>query len=573
MASIQRRLIHGRPYYYLVESRRVNGKPRPVIVKYLGRAEALLERLAEADRKALPSEAEVTDFGAVAALWDLAGRIDLAATIDRHVPKRDQGATVGTYLTLAAINRCVATTSKTAFAGWYRKTALARLVPIAMPLLSGQRFWDAMSAVSSEAIRAIEAELSARVVRDFNVDLRALCFDCTNFDTYVDSASAATLPQRGHAKSKRTDLRVVGLALLVTADGELPLFSQVYPGNQPDSVTFASVTAELVARYRLLAKETEHVTLVFDKGNNSEENIEELMPDPEHGRRAYHVIGSLVPSQHQDLLAVPLREFSPVQDPRLARVQAYRTKKTVFDREWTVVVTRSETLLKGQLRGIAQVLAKRRRALAALQVKLARSQRVGAKGKGYTRESLEAHATELKRSQYVKDILDAHVTAKRGKLRLSYRTDPHALDRLRRTVLGKRIIFTDNHDWSTAEIVLGYRSQYHVEAAFRQMKDPAYVSFRPVRHWTDQKIEVHAFYCVLALLLASLLRREVGRKGIRLTIDALLDQLHGIQEVVNLYAPSGVRGGRPQARRVLTRRTRLQEQLYRLLDLDRYRAS
>lgn len=567
MASIQRRLIHGRPYYYLVESRRVNGKPRPVVVKYLGRADDLRARLEQAERKTTPVRAEVIEFGAVTALWDLTRRLDLVGTIDRHVPKRDQGMTVGRYLALAAINRCVASTSKAAFADWYRKTALARLLPLHVQQLSSQRFWDAMSAVSSGAIRAIEAELSARIVRTFGVDLRSLCFDCTNFDTYVDSSNGASLPQRGHAKSKRTDLRVVGLALLVSVDGEIPLFSQVYPGNQPDSVTFRSITDELVARYRLLAKGMEHVTVVFDKGNNSEENLEAVAQSP------YHVIGSLVPTQHADLLAIPLRRFSPLADPRLEGVQAYRTKKTVFGREWTVVVTRSQTLLEGQLRGIAQHLRKRRRSLVALQGKLARSQQPGAKGKGYTRTSLERHAARLCRGQYLKEILHIEVTQSGSHLSISFRTNPQALDRLTRTVLGKRILFTDNHAWSTEDIVLGYRSQYHVEAAFRQMKDPAFVSFRPVRHWTDQKIEVHAFYCVLALLLASLLRREVARQGIRLTVDALLDQLQGIQEVINLYAPEGQRGGRPRASRVLTRLTRLQDQLYRFLELDRFRAS
>jgi transposase len=567
MASIQRRLIHGHPYYYLVESRRVNGKPRPVVVKYLGRADDLLARLEQAERKTAPVRAEVIEFGAVTALWDLTRRLDLVGTIDRHVPKRDQGMTVGQYLALAAINRCVATTSKAGFADWYRKTALARLLPLHLQQLSSQRFWDAMSAVSSGAIRAIEAELSARIVSDFAVDLRSLCFDCTNFDTYVDSSNGASLPQRGHAKSKRTDLRVVGLALLVSVDGEIPLFSQVYPGNQPDSVTFRSLTDELVARYRLLAKEMEHVTVVFDKGNNSEENLEAVAQSP------YHVIGSLVPTQHADLLAIPLRRFSPLADPRLDGVQAYRTKKTVFGREWTVVVTRSQALLAGQLRGIAQHLRKRRRTLVALQGKLARSQQPGAKGKGYSRASLARHAARLCRGQYLKEILDIEVKQSGSHLSLSFRTNPQALARLTRTVLGKRILFTDNHAWSTEEIVLGYRSQYHVEAAFRQMKDPAFVSFRPVRHWTDQKIEVHAFYCVLALLLASLLRREVARKGIRLTVDALLDQLQGIQEVINLYAPEGQRGGRPRAGRVLTRLTRLQEQLYRFLELHRFLAS
>ena len=564
MTTIQGRKRGKQTYYYVVESRRVSGKPRPIVLKYLGSAETLLARLQEAERAGTPTKADVVDFGAVAALWDLASRLDLVATIDRHVPKRRQGATVGQYLTLAAINRCVATTSKLQFAAWYRKTILSRLCPVPAKLLAGQRFWDAMDHISPEAIRAIEAELSQRIVQDFDLDLRTLCFDCTNFDTYIDSTNPMDLAQRGHAKSKRADLRVVGLALMVSVDGMIPLFSQVYPGNQADSVTFRSITDQLVARHRLLAEETEHVTLVFDKGNNSKENVESIAQSP------YHVIGSLVPTQHQDLLELPLKEFSSLEDPQLEGTVAYRTSKEVFGRKWTIVVTRSQRLLDGQLRGIAQSVSKRRKKFFALRSKLRRSQEPGAKGKGYTQESLEKHVERLSEGQYVKDLLQIEIWKQNGKLDITFCKKPRVLERLIRKVLGKRILFTDNEDWTTEEIVLGYRSQHHVEAAFRQMKDRYFVSFEPMRHWTDQKIEVHAFYCVLALMLASLLRREAARKGISLTVDALLDQLQGIQEVLNLYPAEGAHGGRPSARRVLTQRTRLQDQLFRTLDLGRF---
>ncbi len=567
MASIQGRR-HGRhTYYYLVESRRIHGKPRPIVLQYLGRAEALLARLSEAKRRREPARADVVEFGAIAALWDLSTRLDVAGTIDRHVSKRDQGATVGQYLSLAAINRCVATTSKASFADWYRKTLLPRLCPVVPHLLSSQRFWHAMDGVSFASIRAIEEELSARIVRDFQVDLRTLCFDCTNFDTFIDSTTASDLARRGHAKSKRTDLKVVGLALLVALDGEIPLFSEAYPGNQPDSVTFESITEALVSRYSLLAKEAEDVTMVFDKGNNSRENLQENVLKP------FHVIGSFVPSHHADLLGLPLNQFAAIEDPRLKGVVAHRTKKVVFGREWTVVVTRSDSLLEGQIRGIAQHLAKRRRKLRALQIKLRRSQEPGAKGKGYTRAGLKRHAAQLAQGQYLKEILKIEVTKTGGKLGLSFHTDPKAMDRLVRIVLGKRILFTDNHEWATQDIVLGYRSQYHVEAAFKQMKDRTFVSARPFRHWTDQKIRVHIFCCVLALTLSNLLRREVARKGIALTTDALLDELQAIQEVVNLYPSNSPEGGRPRAEHALTRRTRLQEQLFHLLDLARFQAS
>ncbi|MEW6747945.1 MAG: IS1634 family transposase [Planctomycetota bacterium] len=564
MASIQARRRGRRTYYYLVESRRVAGKPRPVVLKYLGTADSLKARLEEAEAAGKPLRADVVRFGAVAALWDLAQRLDLPGTIDGEVGVRSSRPSVGTYLTLAAVNRCLATTSKARFGAWYRRTVLPRLCGVPAKLLNSQRFWDAMEVVSADTIHAVENKLSARLVREFDLDLRTLCFDCTNFDTFFDSSNPAALAQRGHAKSKRTDLRVVGLALMVTLDGEIPLFSEVYAGNQPDSVTFESVTEDLVARYRLIAKEAEHVTLVFDKGNNSKENLRTVVDSP------YHVVGSLVPSQHPDLLAVPLKDYTAMNDPRLQGVVAFRTKKVVWGREWTLVLTRSETLLAGQLRGIAQHLAKRRAKLRTLQAKLRRSQEPGNKGKGYTRESLEKHARELSSGQYLKEILEVRVSTRGKRLSLSFHTNAQALEQLVRNVLGKRILFTDNDAWSTEEIVLGYRSQHHVEAAFRQMKDRRFTSFTPIRHWTDQKIRVHAFCCVLALTLAHVLRREVGRMGIVLSTDALLDELESIEEVVNLYPARGSEGGRPQARRVLTRRTRLQEQLFRLLGLARF---
>src|SRR5205814_9866517 len=138
-----------------------------------------------------------------------------------------------------------------------------------------------------------------------------LGFDCTNYAPRLATRPTAALALRGRPSSKRIDLRGRGLAVLVTTDFHIPLFSRVYPGNQPDSVTFGSVTEELIERYRLLAKSLEHVTLVFDKGNNSEENLEALVPS------RYHVVGSLVPSQHQDLLEVPLDRFQSFEDIRL----------------------------------------------------------------------------------------------------------------------------------------------------------------------------------------------------------------------------------------------------------------
>ena len=75
MASLQRKVIHGHPYYYLVESRRVNGRPRPVVLAYLGSADTLLQRLQQQHTE--PTRARLSLFGGVAALYDLAQQLRL----------------------------------------------------------------------------------------------------------------------------------------------------------------------------------------------------------------------------------------------------------------------------------------------------------------------------------------------------------------------------------------------------------------------------------------------------------------------------------------------------------------
>jgi transposase len=356
------------------------------------------------------------------------------------------------------------------------------------------------------------------------------------------------------------------LALLVSTDFNIPLFSRVYPGNQPDSVTFGSVTEELIERYRLLAKNLEHVTLVFDKGNNSKENLEALVPS------RYHVVGSLVPTQHRDLLEVPLDSFQSFEDPRLKGMTAFRTSQKILGRQWTIVVTHSPELLDGQLRGIAQVLRKRRRALSELQWKLKRSQEPGAKGKGYTLKSLKAHARNLSSGQYIQKILRVEIQQRRGKLQLNYHTDAHALERLTATTLGRRILFTDNHEWTSEEIILAYRSQHHVEAAFRTMKNPYFVGWEPMYHWTDQKIRVHALYCVIALTLAGLLHREACRAGLTLSLEAVCRELSSICEVINLYAPSSGKAGRLRATTTYTEPTPSSSRLAEIFQLNDLKA-
>jgi transposase len=566
MPSLTAKVIHGRTYYYARQCQRVDGKPKIVNTIYLGSLDHILQALTEAKTPLQPQTARLASFGDVAALYDQARQIGLAEIIDAQVPKRDQGLSIGQYLTLAAINRAAHPTSKAQLADWYHHTVLPRLLPASTDQLSSQAFWNHMEQVTQKDIEAMERVLSQRLIAQLNLSLRTLIYDGTNFFTFINTRTPARLPARGHNKQHRGDLRQVSLGLLVSTDFHVPLFHLVYTGNLTDATAFQSVSEELAKRYGELAGGCEHITLIFDKGNNSKEAFDTLESTP------FHFVGSLVPSQHPDLLRVPLEEFTPLSGQRLASCLAYRTRKVVFGQERTIVITYNENLLEGQMQGIQASLTKARRKLEELQDSLRRRREGRLKqGRAPTVQSVEKHVEQILSGQFLKSLLECKI-AKGAVPSLSYRTNTAALARLTRTHLGKTILFTDNTDWTNEEIVLGYRAQSHIESAFRDMKNPHFLGWSPMFHWTDSKIRVHAFYCVLALTLTSLLQRSLHQTGIDLSLQRMMELLGAIKEVLLIY-PRQQGEKHPRTATCLSQQDAEQSQVLQALNLGRYQAS
>lgn len=563
--SLTKKVIHGRPYYYLRFSKRVNGKPKVVRTVYLGRVEEILAAVEKHKKGQPPKRIVLAQFGAVAAVWSLIEQTGLIELIDAHVPKRPQGPSVGEYLAVAVANRVVCPKSKRKIGAWFAKTILPRLTSIRPKQLTSQRFWDHMDRISLEAIEAIETELAKRLVEQFHIDLNCLAFDATNFFTFINTRNTkANVAQRGHNKNGRCDLRQVSLALLVSTDFHVPLFHETYPGNRPDAVEFRSALAQLQKRLEAFCGPRSadlDLTLVFDKGNNSADGFEML------DETDFHFVGSLCPTQHPDLLAIPLEQFHALETPRLEQVSAYRTTKEVFGAERTIVVTFNDNLYTAQLTTLSEQIAKRRRQLAALQRRLGRHRSGKSKGKKPTLAGTQNQVKAILKARHMKDVLDVHVFEGNGHVNLTYRVKQRGIDRLCSTLFGKTIIFSDKPEWSDEQIVLAYRGQYRVENAFRTMKDPHFVSFSPCFHWTDQKIRVHAFYCVLALTMVSLLQRQLHEQGIDISVCEALESLSDIKEVALFHNRSQKH---PLTIVQLTERDELQDQLFDALNLKRF---
>jgi transposase len=557
MPSIVGKRQGNQTYYYLVESARVDGKPRIVSQQYLGSATEIAAKLSGA-AAGEPVRTQHKKFGDLAAVWGMLARLNVAGVIDAVVPRRsDAGASVGAYIALATANRIVAPRSKLGFADWWAGTAGPRFTRLFGPALDHRRFWDAMDRLDEASLKTIEAQLGRRMAAEFGLDLSGLVLDMTNFATYIDTANErAPIAQRGKAKQKRTDLRLVGLALVVARDGGIPLLSHAYAGDRPDVTQFAAVIEALIGRYRDVVGSVESLTMVYDAGQNSEHN-HAAVEDAGIG-----FVGSLPPSDHPDLLAVPAARYAPVDAERFPGLSCVDTQVTALGVTRRAVLTHSANLHAKQSRGFDQTLAKATRRLAVLQATLAR----GRTRRG--RDAVQAEIDTICKPRWVNQVLTVTLTGDTpAELRLTWRSNARARAKLEATLFGKRILFT-NRDWPVADIVAAYRSQNHVEAGFRQMKDPRVVSFGPMHHWTDSKIRVHVFYCVLALTITHLMRREAEQAGLHLSVRELLAALAGIEETVLLYHDGGK--GRPRARRILTETDPTQQRLADLFGIDRY---
>ena len=359
----------------------------------------------------------------------------------------------------------------------------------------------------------------------------------------------------GHAKQKRNDLRLVGLGLVVTRDGGIPLVHHAYAGNRPDVTQFADVITVLANRFSSIADAAE-LTVVYDAGQDSAAN--QLVIEA----TGMHFVGSIRPSDHADLLKIARSRYRVVDEAAFPGVTAFESRTLALGAVRRVVVTHSEELHTAQARGFEQTLGKARRRLLELQ-------RVCAGGHGRrTREAIEQEIIVATRPRWVSRCLSAVVFDEQdGGLSMKIVEDAAARRRLETEIFGKRILFSDHEEWSIAAIVAAYRSQWHVEADFRQMKDPDVVSFSPMFHWTDQKIRVHAFYCTLALTVARLMVREAKAAGIDMSARELLRSLGGIEETVLIYPTAN---GRPRARRQLTEMDAIQVKLFELFRLAAY---
>src|SRR6266581_5125365 len=460
----------------------------------------------------------VGDVGAL--IW-VAEQLDLIKLIDKAcgIGRPTEGPTVGEMVLAVAVQRACAPAAKCHLAA-FLNSCVPRVSCLPAFALTGQTFHRLAADVTAEQLEKAQIGIARAAVERFGLSTDVLAFDTTNFDTHIATTTAGDLARRGHAKSKRSDLRVVGLAVLVSETGHVPLLHRTYPGNGSDQAVLSSCLAGLGKLHDALDNAERRSrpacrTLVRDGGSWSEQLELDL------GSEGYHTIISLPLSHTASQLALEhaaSRGAMKRLGGKLGDVRAARLRIPVGDLDRTLVVVESEELLRGQKRGIAVAL---RKAKAELQ-KLER----GAASGRIKRDALEARVQKALKYEHLSDFVITEVRELAGKLSLHWHVDQAARRLLERTRLGRRVLCTDRHIWSTGRIVHAFRGQWKVEELFRRAKKGGVVPWGPSHQWADNSLRLHTFATVLGLALVSLARVALGPQR---SAGSMLQTLAGIE--------------------------------------------
>lgn len=445
--------------------------------------------------------------GDTGALGWVAEQLDVVRLIDEAcgVAGLAKGPSVGELALGVALQRACAPGAKRDLAA-FLDSSVARISCLPAESFTGQAFHRGATGVTAEQLERAQLAIARAAVTRFELSAEVLAFDSTNFDTHIATTTPGELARRGHAKSKRSDLRVVGLGVLVSESGHVPLLHRTYPGNSSDQAVLTSCLKGLAQLHdELDAAEGGATkagrTVVRDGGFWSEQLELEL----ESAR--YHSLISL-PLSHtaaeQALVFAAQRGHMQPLRGKLEEGRAARLEARVGELERTLLVVENQELLQGQKRGIAVALRKAKRELCKLE------RRVQA-GK-LERTALEARVKKALGREHLAEFVVTTIGGTPARPTFSWKVDAARRRDLERTRLGRRVLCTTRKLWSTERIVHAFRGQWNVEELFRRSKKGGLVPWGPSYQWADASLQLHTFATVLGLTLVALAKLALGTK-------------------------------------------------------------
>jgi transposase len=346
------------------------------------------------------------------------------------------------------------------------------------------------------------------------------------------------------------------LSYVLDGESGISLCHHVYAGNVADVEELPHALERIVRMLDRNQIERSTVTLVFDKGTAALDNTLLLKEAGLGWISALPWNQAPVELRERDIEKLPLCSSDQ------PGVHAVAERAIVHGDEYLCVLKYSAAFASEQLHSVTTSLTKVLQSLRRLSMDLAKP------GSRLKETQIRNKIQRLlSSSQFLEDLISWTLNSENERWHLQFDFNHAAFQKLLTHRLGRTALLTNRMDWTAEQVVNGYSGQQQVEQVFRGLKDGDWLGWGPMYHWTDSKIRIHAFYCMLGISLLKYIHKQSQSAWPGLTMEQMLDELRQIQQFVLLYPPQGEKG--PQRAAVVrSKQTLPQQQLAKMLGLD-----
>jgi len=530
MAHLYKKIKKGREYFYIRETQRVYGKPTTVNQVYLGTAEKVNALLEGQDKKAQEGFSP-KEFGSVFALNEMDRPLELAGLVDEILPpkKRTKGPSLGELFFFAALNRAIDSTSKRKLAAWYEATDILRIRPVRLESLSSQNFWNHWNRVGEADLEEIIHRFFQRVHSQLPANKGHLLLEISSYtSTSTAPEDAAPAEQRKGTKAPHQ----FWLALVTEKVTGVPIYYQIITKAIQEKESLEPVFNNMLAKIRDMGIEVKDLTVILGKGTDSLSLIDLI-----DTQKDLHLIAAYSPDFLPELAAVPLKDFRILPCKHNRRLLAegaaadqilyYESQAMVWERPHKVVVSFDPRAYAAQLQELKDKIQRIRQEFVTLQRKLNQGELPEEDP-----QSLEAHLLQF--CQYLRlrpDLFKLSVSPERDSLTISLQLQEQVMEEVVRG-LGKTILITDHEDWSGVEISEANIDRCIVEEQVNQTGIALQEVLLPQYHWTESKLLVNIFVCMVALTYLILLSQRLNQAGLLITAKEAMEALRGLRTAV-----------------------------------------
>lgn len=506
----------GKSYYYLGENKSINGVTIRIKEIYLGNADKIYE-LTHSEKNL--EKINTYESGLTIALLQQIRESGLYKILNEVLPFRIRGVPASVVVMIILLNKIIDPRSKNKINLWYNNSVLCKLLPLSADKLSSQFFFDCLRELNQKRIERIEYQMAKNVKETEKLD-SILC-DMTHIETYISEHEGNKLPQRGRTRIK-TGRRIVNLVLMITRNNSIPLFHIPYPGNINDVTEFAEVVKILEKRYAFLTGNgKKKITIMIDKGNNNEENINGL------DDMGYYFIGRLRPSNYEDLLEKPLTEF---KDKYNKNIISYSVFKNIYGKRRKLVIKFDKKSFDKSHEEFVDLIERRKREIQYLEKNINYKLKNGEKRSKLhwsKKENVENTIKRILNKKPTKNLFSYNLEHSKDKINIEISINKEEYNK-RINLIGKYILFTNRKRWSYKKIIKAFLDQYLIEDQYKTLKGDR-IKISPLNHWTDDSIRADIFLSILSLQLMNLLLMKIKNKRINFSKNKTLETLEKIK--------------------------------------------